>query len=93
MELLLRTGPILSGSVVWDPSSINNNEEEAKDITVDGAILGDAVIAIFPPVDLEDLQVSGSITSANTVTLVLSNNTGSGVDLGSGTWHVWTIRR
>ena len=72
------------GSATWDPGSIANGSFEAKDITVTGAALGDYAIASFS-LDVTDLQMSANVTAANTVTVVLTNNTGSAVNLASGT--------
>lgn len=74
----------LDGSSTWDAASIADGDMEAKDITVTGAALGDYVI-VSPSIDITDLQLTGSVTAANTVTAVLSNSTGGAVNLGSMT--------
>jgi len=38
------------------------------------------------------LQLGAAVTAANTVTCVLSNNTGGAIDLGSGTLKVMVIK-
>ena len=73
-----------SGSATWNPGSIANGSFEAKDVTVTGAALGDYAIASFS-LDVQDLAISWSVTAANTVTVVLTNNTGAAVNLASGT--------
>lgn len=72
------------GSATWNPGSIANGAEEAKDVTVTGAALGDYAIASFS-LDVQDLTMTANVTAANTVTVVLSNNTGAAVNLASGT--------
>lgn len=70
----------LTGSVAWDPGSIANGAEEAKDVTVTGAVLGDYVIGSFS-LDVLDLILGCQVTSSDTVTCNLANNTGGAVDV------------
>ena len=74
----------LEGSATWDPGSIADGDEEAKEITVTGAALGDFVLVSFN-LDVADLALVGAVTAANTVTAQLLNNTGGAIDLASGT--------
>lgn len=76
-----------SGSATWNPGAIASGSFEAKDVTVSGAALGDYAIASFS-LDIVDLQLSASVTSANTVTCTLYNLTGASVNLDSGTLKV-----
>ena len=85
-------GSALAGSATWDPGSIADGDEEATDITVTGAALGDFVLASFS-LDVADLVLTAQVTAANTVTAQLANNTGGAVDLGSGTVRVLVLRR
>lgn len=82
----------LSGSKAWDPGSIGDGNEEALEITVTGAALGDFVLSSFS-VDVADLVLRGAVTAANTVTLVLANNTGGGIDLAAGTAYCLVIKK
>lgn len=82
----------LSASDTWDPGSIADGNEEAKDVTVTGAALGDFAIASFS-LDVADLVLDAQVTIANTVTCVLANNTGGAIDLSSGTIYVQVIKR
>jgi len=77
----------LTGSDTWDPGSIADGAEEAKEVTVTGAALGDFARASFS-LDVADLVLDAKVTAANTVTCVLANNTGGAIDLGSGTIKV-----
>ena len=81
----------LKATTTWDPSSIANGAEEAKEITVTGAALGDLALASFS-LDVADLQLDAQVTAANTVTATLSNNTGAAVDLSSGTLTVLVFK-
>lgn len=75
---------LLTGSVTWDAGSIADGDEEAKEVTVTGAALGDFVL-VSHGVDVADLAIVGQVTAADTVTLLLLNNTGSAVDLATTT--------
>lgn len=81
---------VLSGSVVWDPASIPDGDEEATTVTVTGAVLGDYAIGSFS-LDVTDLGLSCQITVADTATCILFNNTGGAIDLGSGTLKVMLL--
>ena len=82
----------LSGSEVWDPADIADGDKVAEDVTVTGAKLGDFAIASFS-LDVADLVLNAQVTATNTVTVVLANNTGAAVNLGSGTVYVRVIKR
>lgn len=79
-------------SATWDAGSIADGDEEAKDVTVTGAELGDYAIASLS-IDIADLVLDAQVTTANTVTCVLANNTGDAVDLASATVYVRLIKR
>lgn len=82
----------LDGSATWDAGSIADGDEEAKDITITGAALGDFVMAALS-IDVADLVLTGQVTAANTVTLSLANNTGGAIDLASCTAYARVIKR
>ena len=83
----------LDGSATWDAASIADGNEEAKEVTVTGAALGDFVIAKSLSVDVADLVLDAQVTAADTVTCVLANNTGGAVDLDSATVRVVVMKR
>ena len=83
---------VYSGSIVWDASSIADGNEEAKEITVAGAALGDFVLSSLS-IDVGDLSLSAAVTAADTVTCVLSNNTGIAVNLDAATAYVLVIKK
>ena len=60
-------------------------------VTVPGAALGDFVM-VAAGVDVIDAALVGSVTSANTVEIVLLNNTAGAVDLASATYRVVVLR-
>jgi len=82
----------LNAYASWNPGSIAAGGKEAKDITVTGAALGDFAIASFS-LDVEDLILNAQVTAADTVTVVLANNTGGAINLGSGTVYVRVFKR
>lgn len=82
----------ISASDTWNPGSISDGDETATDVTVTGAEVGDYAVASFSN-DVSDLILDAQVTAADTVTCVLSNNTGGAVDLASGTIYVRVFRR
>lgn len=82
----------ISASETWNPGSIADGDEEANDVTVSGAELGDYAVASFS-LDVSDLTLDAQVTAADTVTCVLANNTGGAVDLGEGTIYVRVFKR
>jgi len=82
----------LTGSATWDAGSIADGDEEATDITITGASLGDFIIGVSFSLDVADLQLTADVTAANTVTAVLSNSTGGAINLASGTVKVVVMK-
>jgi hypothetical protein len=82
----------LEGSATWNPGSIANGGEEAKEVTVTSAVLGDFAMASFS-LDVEDLALNADVTDDDTVTCILANSTGGAVNLGSGTLRVRVIKK
>jgi len=82
-------GRVLAGSATVDFGSISDGNEEATDITVTGAALGD-IVMVSHSLDVSDLQLTADVTSANTVSVVASSS-GDTVNLSSGTVRVLVI--
>ena len=82
----------VSGSKAWDAGAIANGAEEALEITVVGAALVDFVLSSLS-IDLTDLSLSGAVTAADTVTLVLSNNSGGSINLGAAVAYCMVIKK
>lgn len=74
----------------WNPGNILDGDETAVDVTVPGAQLGDFAFASFS-VDVADLVLDANVVAADTVAVVLNNNTGGAVDLASGTVRVKVV--
>jgi len=77
----------LQASETKDWGNIADGDEEAEDVTVTGAALGDYAVASMS-IDITDLVLTAAVTAANTVTVSLSNDTGGAINLGSGTLTV-----
>ena len=77
---------VITQSATIDFGSTADGNEEASNVTVAGAALGDFVL-VSCAVDLADLQMSASVTAANTVTIVVSSS-GDTVDLASTTFKI-----
>jgi hypothetical protein len=82
----------IAASDTWDAGEIADGAEEAKDVTVTGAALGDYAVASLS-IDIADLVLDAQVTAADTVTCVLANNTGGAIDLASATVYVRVFRR
>ena len=83
------SGRVLAGSATVDFGSIADGNEEATDITVTGAALGD-IVMVSHSLDVQDLQLTADVSAANTVSVVASSS-GDTVDMGSGTVRVLVI--
>jgi hypothetical protein len=68
----------------WNPASVASGATVTTTLTVTGASLGDFTLASFS-LSLQGMQLTSYVSAADTVTVVLSNLTGSAVDLASGT--------
>lgn len=77
-------GDVFNTTQVFDAGSIADGDEQAVDIAVVGAVLGDFVLISFS-IDILDITLTAQVTAADTVTALFANNTGAGIDLASGT--------
>lgn len=75
-------------STTWDPANVAAAASVTTTVTVPGATLGDYVHVSFS-LSLQGLILTGYVSAATTVTVVLFNPTGGGVNLGSGTLRVY----
>lgn len=83
---------ILYKEVTVDPSSLADGVGETQSVTVENAVLGDFVL-VSAPYDLQDITVTAYVQAADTVEIRLQNESGSTVDLASGTWRVMVIKK
>ena len=82
----------LHASETWDAGAIADGDEEANEVTVTGAALGDYAVASLS-IDIADLVLDAQVTATDTVTCVLANNTGGAINLASATVYVRVFRR
>ena len=75
-----------------DWGSVSDGDEAAEEVTVTGAQLGDFALASMS-IDTTDITLTATVTAADTVTVILANNTGGSIDLGSGTLYVMVMPR
>lgn len=73
-------------------ASIANGATHTETVTVSGADQGDFVQASFGG-DIAGLEVTAHVSAANTVKLLLRNNTGGSVDLSSGNWRFLVTKK
>jgi hypothetical protein len=73
-----------------NPSNIAAGDRETIAVTVTGSALGDFV-NVAAPYDLTNMDVTATVSAADTVSIYFKNNTGGAIDLASGTWkfHVY----
>lgn len=81
----------LTSSVTYDPISLTTGSQTSTTVTVNGAVLGDIVDFSFS-LDLQLIQATAYVSSANVVTVVLRNGIAGTIDLASGTLTV-KVRR
>lgn len=77
----------ISASKTWNPPAILDGDEDVNSVTVTGAVVGDFASASFS-IDVNDLNLTARVISADTVECQFSNNTGGTVNLNSGTVYV-----
>ena len=83
----------LIGSATYDAPSIAAGASATTTVTVTGAALGDYVSNVSLAASSGGLTVTGYVSAANTVTVVLANLTGAAVDLASTTLSVEVTRK
>lgn len=87
----------LSTTATWNPASLAaigwgvSVSRASTTVTLTGAALGDIALASFS-LDLQGLELSAYVSSANTVTCLLVNNSASAVNLAEGTLRVAVLQ-
>jgi hypothetical protein len=69
--------------VAWTPGTIANGASASTTLTVTGIVPGWIALASFS-LSIGNMSISAQVTTVNTVTVVITNNTGSPVTLGDG---------
>jgi hypothetical protein len=83
---------VLSATATWDPTSLADGASGATVVGVTGAAVGDPVFVGFSSLTAGNWQISGTVSSADNVTVSLFNKTGGTVDLPSGTLRVTVFK-
>lgn len=78
-------------TATWDPGEVAVGGQETTTVTVAGAALSDHVSVSFS-LNLSGLTLTGHVSSANTVTVVLANMSAAAVNLSSGTLSVLVFK-
>lgn len=79
----------LTGSTTYDPPSLGAGIGITTTVTVTGAAIGDVVIGVSLTTAQPGVMVTGVVTAANTVSVRFRNDTGSTIDMTSGTLRVY----
>jgi hypothetical protein len=82
----------VSFSETWNPASIAAAGYESEDITVPGAAVGDFVLASLSTMVTNDMMLSGHVSAADTVKVILFNPTASPINLDEGTLSVLVFK-
>ena len=77
---------------MWVPGNVNASSFIFTDVPIVGATLGDLASASFS-LDLNSLVLSAAVNATDHVTVILSNNTSSTVNLTQGTLFIKVTKR
>ncbi|MDD3371113.1 MAG: DUF2793 domain-containing protein [Alphaproteobacteria bacterium] len=84
--------PQVDGTLSWTPGTVAaGSGVSSAAVTVSGAALGDLAL-VAAPYNLQGLQATAYVSAPNTAIIRLSNSTGAGVSLASGTWRVRIVK-
>lgn len=83
---------VLTATLIWNPASLTNGSSVSQDVTVQGAAVGDPVIAGFSSIAAAGWRLTANVRATNTVSVLLTNNTGGTVDLAAGTLTVLVFK-
>lgn len=83
---------VLTGSTTWDIPSLLATESASTTVTVTSASVGDFAMASHQ-LSFGGLTVQAEVTASNTVTVTVVNNTGSTINVGSGTLRAMVFKR
>lgn len=82
----------IAWSETWDAASIAAGSYEAEDVTVPGAAVDDYVMVSLNTMVTNDMMISGHVSAADTVKVILFNPTSGAIDLASGTLSVLVFK-
>jgi len=81
-------GTVLTGAKTHDFANTVDGARATTTVTVTGAVLGDFVTSVSLSIDAAGGELFGYVSAADTVTVVLMNETGADMNLASGTLRV-----
>lgn len=82
---------VRTGTATWDPALIAVGAAATTTLTVTGAATGQVCMASLTTLTADTLVISAFPSAADTVRVVLNNNSAAGVDLASGTLRATCI--
>lgn len=77
-----------SGMGTWDAASVASGASTTDTLTITGVALGDIVLGVSSSVSQGGVSLTGYVSAADTVTVIINNNSGGAVDLASATVRV-----
>ena len=84
---------VFTGSATYDAPSIAAGGTTTTTVTVTGAALGDYVSSVSLGISSAGLVITGYVSAANTVTVVLYNPTAGAIDLASTTLSIEVMKK
>lgn len=79
-------------TATWNPSAIAAAGYESTNVTVPGAAVGDFVMVSLDAIVTNDMIISGHVSAADNVRVVLFNPTAGSINLSSGTLSVLVFK-
>ncbi|MGH6979367.1 MAG: hypothetical protein ACRED4_08780 [Brevundimonas sp.] len=83
----------LTGSKSFDWPSVASGASSTTTVTVTGAALGDQFESAWMNISLQGMSLSGYVSAADTVTVVMTNLTGGALNLGTGALNASIFKR
>lgn len=78
----------IEASKTYNPPDVTSGSTTTTNVTVPGAALGDTVVFVTFSLGLQGMIMTGYVSAAGTVTVILYNPTGGAINLASGTLTV-----
>lgn len=75
-------------TATWDPGSVAVGGSTSTSVSVPGAVVGDKVHVSHSSLGANDIMISGHVSAADTVRVVLFNPSAAAIDLASGTLSI-----
>ncbi len=79
---------VLKGVTTWNPAGLSAGQVTFTTVTVHGAVAGNPAIASHTQLGANNVLLSAHVQAADTVRVVLKNETGGLLDVANGTLTV-----